>query len=108
VHDFSRKLSKSNRIFFASVFFMKFFIASARRPWYRKKRCVIPFGILITLLIGGIIAGSVLGAKLGNKGMNPAGSIFLINLLIGREFNIFEIEKEISTECFIQLKKLIC
>jgi hypothetical protein len=87
---------------------MEFFIASARRPWYRKKRSVIPFGILITLLIGGTILGSVLEAKLGSKGLNVAGLIFFIIFLSSGGFKIFVIEKETSTKCFIQLKKLIC
>jgi hypothetical protein len=55
---------------------MTFFIASARRSWYRKKRFAIPFGILITLLIAATILGAVLGTKLGNTVLNSAGSIF--------------------------------
>ncbi|CAF3915491.1 unnamed protein product, partial [Adineta steineri] len=34
-----------------------------QRQWYRKKRFAIPIGFLFTLIIGGIIIGSVLGTR---------------------------------------------
>ena len=63
---------------------MQFFMAYARRPWYYKKKFAIPFGILITLLIGGVILGSVMGAKAVSKGSSTTG---LLSLFIRRSRN---------------------
>jgi hypothetical protein len=42
---------------------MELFHIFTRRQWYRKKRFVIPSGILAILIIAAIILGAVLGSR---------------------------------------------
>ena len=67
---------------FRDGFLILFFIVFARRPWYHKKRFAIPFGILLTLLIGGVILGSVLGSKLADKELYSTGLLFSLHHFI--------------------------
>jgi hypothetical protein len=48
---------------------MELFITFTRRPWYRKKRFVIPICSLIALFVGAIIIGVIVSTKAHNQGM---------------------------------------
>jgi uncharacterized membrane protein len=52
---------------------METFITSSRRPWYRKKRFIIPICLSTILVIAAVILGSVLGTRTNIK---PTGNFF--------------------------------
>jgi hypothetical protein len=52
---------------------MKAFITFTRRPWYHKKRYVIPKCMSIILVTAAIILGCVLGTR---TKLNPPSMIF--------------------------------
>ncbi len=66
MRNFIRKSSKFNLIYFY-IYVERFFIIFARRPWYRKKRFIIPICLFMAMLIGGAIIGVTLGLRSAAK-----------------------------------------
>jgi hypothetical protein len=59
---------------------MKVFLTFPRRPWYTKKRFVIPLSVLIILAIVGAIVGIVMGLKTANS--ENTGKFSSVNSLL--------------------------
>ncbi len=79
MHKFIRKSSKYNLIHFYIYVGESFFNIFIRRPWYRKKRFVIPICFFMAMLIGAAIFGGIIGSR---SAANSKGKTFLPKVII--------------------------